>query len=602
MFAVSVIPDLLAEAANELAGIDLAIRTASRNAAASTTQVLTAAGDEVSAAIAALLSVHGQEYQAISAQVDQIGWRFAQSLTGAGSAYATAEATNASLLTGNGGSLTAGEPSGSGATPAVGTTASIATGETYAGTASAAASSTAAAAGQGAVIATIPVSEGALGAVVTPDGRYVYVAHADQFSVIDTSSNTVVANPALDFDFVSIRQILMSPTGSHAFIVGNVDPVGAGHYWDFDVRLVGIDTATNTVDQPIVLGADRWLSSQAPMAITPDGSRIYVINPHPYPGWGDTSTLSVIDTATNAVVGDPISVNAASTYALAMAPNGDHVYISGYDSYSVERVFVLDTADHSVGEIPVGSDTSEIFHGADAISPDGRYLYSASNNGLFWVTDTTQTYSMPPYFFPHEYSGPDIFWQPQVSPDGRYVYVPTVNEGGSGIAAFDTARYEFSDPVTLGPGSDLSKIAVTPSGLVYAIHPQADTVSVINPALLTFTPANNGGGGTGGGGLPQQQLGEGWAQFWNGVNSLPDRIKDAFDLGLRQAQHDIQNHLDNLNAISRTAGTAVQNAANNAIKDLTALGAKVGAVARASGPVGVAFWLYDQFVNAPKAS
>ncbi|WP_152406652.1 PE family protein, partial [Mycobacterium tuberculosis] len=56
------------------------------------------AGDEVSAAIAALFGTHAQEYQALSARVATFHEQFVRSLTAAGSAYATAEAANASPL------------------------------------------------------------------------------------------------------------------------------------------------------------------------------------------------------------------------------------------------------------------------------------------------------------------------------------------------------------------------------------------------------------------------------------------------------------------------------------------------------------------------
>ncbi len=60
-------------------------------AAAATTQVLAAAHDEVSTAIAALFGSHGQHYQAISAQVAAYQQRFVLALSQAGSTYAVAK-------------------------------------------------------------------------------------------------------------------------------------------------------------------------------------------------------------------------------------------------------------------------------------------------------------------------------------------------------------------------------------------------------------------------------------------------------------------------------------------------------------------------------
>jgi len=61
-------PEMLTGAARTLAGIGSAIGAANAAGAAPTTGVLAAAADEVSAAVAAMLSEHGLAYQALSAQ------------------------------------------------------------------------------------------------------------------------------------------------------------------------------------------------------------------------------------------------------------------------------------------------------------------------------------------------------------------------------------------------------------------------------------------------------------------------------------------------------------------------------------------------------
>ncbi|PJE05543.1 PE family protein, partial [Mycobacterium sp.] len=59
-------PDLLNAAALNVSAIGSSLSSANQLAAAATTQVLTAASDEVSAAVATLFSEHGQAYQALS--------------------------------------------------------------------------------------------------------------------------------------------------------------------------------------------------------------------------------------------------------------------------------------------------------------------------------------------------------------------------------------------------------------------------------------------------------------------------------------------------------------------------------------------------------
>lgn len=98
MSYVVALPEVMSAAATDVASIGSVVATASQGVAGATTTVLAAAEDEVSAAIAALFSAHGQDYQALSAQLAVFHERFVQALTGAAKGHAAAELANASLL------------------------------------------------------------------------------------------------------------------------------------------------------------------------------------------------------------------------------------------------------------------------------------------------------------------------------------------------------------------------------------------------------------------------------------------------------------------------------------------------------------------------
>lgn len=83
MSYVVALPEVMSAAATDVASIGSVVATASQGVAGATTTVLAAAEDEVSAAIAALFSAHGQDYQALSAQLAVFHERFVQALTGA---------------------------------------------------------------------------------------------------------------------------------------------------------------------------------------------------------------------------------------------------------------------------------------------------------------------------------------------------------------------------------------------------------------------------------------------------------------------------------------------------------------------------------------
>jgi hypothetical protein len=95
---LNVTPQLLASTAADLRGIGSALEAAHAAAAAPTTGLLAAGADEVSAAVAALFSGHGQAFQLLSGQASTFHTQFVQALSGAEGAYAAAEAANASPL------------------------------------------------------------------------------------------------------------------------------------------------------------------------------------------------------------------------------------------------------------------------------------------------------------------------------------------------------------------------------------------------------------------------------------------------------------------------------------------------------------------------
>jgi triacylglycerol lipase len=97
MSFVIAMPELVSSAATDLSNIGSAV-TAAHAAAAPTTGVLAAAEDEVSAAIAAVFSAHGQGFQALGAQAAAFHAQFVQTLKAGGGAYTVAEAANASPL------------------------------------------------------------------------------------------------------------------------------------------------------------------------------------------------------------------------------------------------------------------------------------------------------------------------------------------------------------------------------------------------------------------------------------------------------------------------------------------------------------------------
>ncbi len=98
MSFVSVIPQLLQDAAHDVAGIRSALVEATATASGPTTAVAAAAQDEVSITIASLFGNFGQEFQVLSAEAQAFHDQFANLVAAGAGAYLSAEATNAEQI------------------------------------------------------------------------------------------------------------------------------------------------------------------------------------------------------------------------------------------------------------------------------------------------------------------------------------------------------------------------------------------------------------------------------------------------------------------------------------------------------------------------
>lgn len=94
MSYVKTLPEALAAAAAQLEGIGNSFSAESAGAAASTTDVVPAASDEVSAMQAGVFTTYGQLYQTVSAQAEAIHQQFVNLLNQSSGSYGETEAAN----------------------------------------------------------------------------------------------------------------------------------------------------------------------------------------------------------------------------------------------------------------------------------------------------------------------------------------------------------------------------------------------------------------------------------------------------------------------------------------------------------------------------
>jgi YVTN family beta-propeller protein len=290
----------------------------------------------------------------------------------------------------------------------------------------------------------IPVGRLPEGVAVTPDGTKVYVANnnlnlngtgtdTDTVSVITTATNTVVATITVGNQPSGVA---VTPDGTKVYVVNQGGTVSV------------IATASNTVVATVTVGANP-----SGVAVTPDGTKVYVVNT----GYGGSSTVSVIATASNTVVGSPIPVGFFPR-GIAITPDGTKVYVTNQSDGTVS---VIVTATNNV----VGSQiTVEKLPLGVAVTPDGTKVYVA-NRGSGTVSAIATATNAVVATIPVGGNPYGI----AVTPDGTNVYVTT----GNTVSVIDTATNNVvGSPIPVGNSAQVVGI-IGPLPLVVPPPPVA---------------------------------------------------------------------------------------------------------------------------------
>jgi len=230
-----------------------------------------------------------------------------------------------------------------------------------------------------------------------------------------------------------------------------------------------IDTATNMlVGTPIAV--ENFPNSAV---VTPDGAFVYVAN-------GGSASVSVIDTTTNMVV-DTVAVGAGPG-GITITPDGNFVYVVNNGNNNVS---VISTSTNTVVGSPIPVQTAPFIATA---SPDGNFVYVTNfTSSTVSVIDTssntvTATVTVGP--------GPIGV---EVSPDGSRAYSANNGFGPGNVSVIDTSSNTVIDTVTVQ--TQPRGLAITPDGnFLYVTNSASGTVSVIrtsdNTVIDTVTVQN----------------------------------------------------------------------------------------------------------------
>jgi|GEM_PF-698535 YVTN family beta-propeller protein len=349
------------------------------------------------------------------------------------------------------------------------------------------------------VVATINtgVTPGGIG--ITPDGRYAYIANNNNYGLqnINPSGATVNSDSVtvIDLSNNSVLTTIYDPSFMQPYTV-TINPAGTRAYITNSTgsTISIINIATNAV-----IGTISGFDGPSGMAITSDGNTGYVNNyGGPILGSGNGRTVNVVSNLnTTPAISATINVGLAPA-ALAITADDSKVYVIDY-SYGIPddgSVSIITTSNNTV-ELNAVTGLFGPFN--ITLSPDGKYAFvtnfGSNNFSPFGTTvskiDLSTNTIVDTFSLGIQPAGSAI------TPDSRYAltsnyntlymnatYFTGLTAGQGTVNIIDIANNAVL-PITIDVGQSPNEIAITPNGaFAYVTNYTSNTVSVI--ALQTF--------------------------------------------------------------------------------------------------------------------
>lgn len=303
--------------------------------------------------------------------------------------------------------------------------------------------------------------------VVNPDGSFVYTPSAGVWaSVGGYSRNSVQLKYDLHYYPGYRNPPVLSPDGTRLYVAYS------GTWYGDENFVVAFNTADNSSSRFSTASGSAF----GPMAISPNGSRLYVteiITSGDLYNQVRTGRIAVVDTATGTAVGT-VEGFGGSVRNIAFAPNGNRAYAIDDDG----SMKVIDTAvSRIVANItgPFGSSNIWTSKWSMAVSPDGRYVYATSADSISVIDTTTNSVIR---------SIPVSGWGGiALSPDGSRLY--TVNTGtplysSSTMSIVDTATGSVVSSLLL-KSALVDQMEVSPDGSrLFLVDKANNVVAVID--------------------------------------------------------------------------------------------------------------------------
>ena len=166
----------------------------------------------------------------------------------------------------------------------------------------------------GTVIARIALGGAPTGVAVNPDKSHAYVADNDEHKLIVVDTDTLGVISTIEVG-KHPAQVAITPDGAHAYVTN----VGGGSVSVIDLQSATVSETVPVSTHPIGVAVDT--DGRFAYVTALDAARL-------------TGTLTVIDMAT----GTHVTSSAGAPYGVAVAPTGDHVYITDFRANAVAKI------------------------------------------------------------------------------------------------------------------------------------------------------------------------------------------------------------------------------------------------------------------------
>jgi YVTN family beta-propeller protein len=296
---------------------------------------------------------------------------------------------------------------------------------------------------------------------------YAYITNSESnnVSVIDTETNTVIAN-VTSSNFQGPAGVAVNPNGTQVYVTD-----------DHASQVCVIDTTTNNIKYTKNVGTEPY-----GIAVNPEGTKLYVTHKQ---GSKDVEVINLTN-----INSASTKINLNSKYyslGVAVTPDGKKAIVTTYNSKVVNTIYVINTTTDTI----ITPLTVEDYPYGVAVNPEGTKAYvTNSNRGTVSVIDiinnTVITPSIPVRSSPHGIA---------VTPNGKKVYVANSGDGSVSVIytvnnTVETTIFGFDYPEGISINKEGTKAYVANCGTADSPN---NTVSVIDTTNNTIIATMNVG-------------------------------------------------------------------------------------------------------------